>query len=389
MGKNVDRNNSTEIVLGDKIIIAGYTPNLNPSVRKDNVGRTTKRMAVTGSMGDVPIETAGVTLEQCDNGSDWPGGMINLVGMNGIKLEAGAAGITFATAGNINVIPGGGLCNIAATEGLSCVSKNVSIASTGATNITGGSLSVESQQSSFSNNVSMQGNAKISGGCFINGEAFIPHMTTQKQENYTEDSGPCSGYLNPNQTLILLPGDKSLIEASTGKPDALYVKLELDLNSLVAILTRLFDPKELAFTVKEEPTLPLYVKPILVHPLSQGLLNGMGAGIPNLRAVLIKEHPCLGSIFDVVDSEPDFIVFGHCHKYYGPACSYCDDTGELYKEAMAVDGNELVQHKPCEPNGGVSATKKMIQQRIKNVKDQVTSFIKGCVKSAFKSVAKP
>ena len=51
----------------------------------------------------------------------------------------------------------------------------------------------------------MQGNAKISGGCFINGEAFIPHMTTQRQENYTEDSGDCSGFINPLQTFILLP----------------------------------------------------------------------------------------------------------------------------------------------------------------------------------------
>ena len=384
MGKNVDKNDSVELILGDKVIIAGATPNLNPAVRKDNVGRTTKKTSITGSMGDVDVETAGVTIEQCDNGSDWPGGMVNIVGMNGVKVEAGAAGITLATAGNINVMPGGGLCNIAATEGLSCVSKNVSIASTGATNITGGSLSVESQQSSFSNNVSMQGNAKISGGCFINGEAFIPHMTTQRQENYTEDSGSCSGFLNANQTLVLLPGDKTLIEAAAGDPSALYVKLEITAESLLAAIKEILDPTKGFKPVSPDLRLPIYVKPILVHALSQGLLNSVGMGIPSLKAVLIKEHPSLGGIFNMVDSEPDFTVFGHSHKYYGPACSYCDSTSDLYKAAKAVEGNELVQHKPCEPNGGESATKALLEKKLKRVKESITNWGKSIVKNAGK-----
>ena len=242
MSKNIDKNNDVEMVFGDKVIIAGVDPNLSPSVRKDGVGRSKKETAVTGSMGDVTMESADVTYQQCDNASDRPTGMINLVGMNGVKIEAGAGGITLATAGCINLMPAGGLCNITATEGLSCVSKNVNIASTGSTNIAGQSLSVESQASSFANNVSMQGNTKMNGGCFINGEAFIPHMTTQRQENQTEDSGSCSGFLNPCQTFILMPGDKSLVEASIpGNVDALYLKLEVNAQSLLAALKQLID----------------------------------------------------------------------------------------------------------------------------------------------------
>lgn len=112
------------------------------------------------------------------------------------------------------MMPGGGMCNIIAPESMACASKNINIASTGATCIAGGNFAVESNASSFTNNVSMQGNTKITGGCFINGEAFIPHMTTQKQDNYTDSSGECSGFINPFQTFLLVSGDTSLTKAA-------------------------------------------------------------------------------------------------------------------------------------------------------------------------------
>ena len=205
MGKNIDKNNDVEMVFGDKIIIAGVDPNLNPSTRKDDAGRSTSETAITGSLGNTKIEKTNPVYTECDNNSDRPGGNINIVGMNGVKIEAGSGGIDLISAGNITMMPGGGICNVAATESFGCISKNVSIASTEGTNIAGGNLSVESQASSFANNVAMNGNAKINGGCFINGEAFIPHMTTQKQDNFTEPCEECEGFINPSQTFVLIP----------------------------------------------------------------------------------------------------------------------------------------------------------------------------------------
>ena len=386
MGKNVDKNNSIEMILGDKVIIAGIDPVLNPSTRNDAVGRSKKETAITGSMGDVAIETATSTQQQCDNASDMPGGMLNLVGMNGVKIEAGSGGISLTSAGNINLMPGGGLCNIAATESLSCVSKNVNIASTGATNIAGGSLSVESQASSFANNVAMQGNTKISGGCFINGEAFIPHMTTQKQENYTSDSGECAGFLNPLQTFILMPGDKTLVEAAVpGNYEALYLPLEINAKSLLAALRKLINITEPGWIEPEVGvSIPIYAKPLLTHIVSKGMLNQLTPIVPSLKVALVQEHPKLASLFDLVDSEPDFNVFGHRHKFIGPACSYCDSTSDLYKEAQAVEGKELVKHKPCEVDGGGGAFK----ERIEEDKEAISNWFKAWMKRIAKNIGK-
>lgn len=90
MGKNIDKNNDVEIVFGDKVIIAGVDPNLNPCVRKDEAGRNTTVTAATESLGDVPVDKAVPVTTECDNASDRPTGMLNLVGMNGVKIDAGA-----------------------------------------------------------------------------------------------------------------------------------------------------------------------------------------------------------------------------------------------------------------------------------------------------------
>ena len=380
MGKNIDKNNDIEIVFGDKVIIAGVDPNLNPSVRKDNAGRSVKETKVTKSLGNVEIEKTKPVVTECDNSSDRPTGMINLVGMNGVKIEAGSGGIDLISAGNISFMPGGGICNIAAPESIGCVSKNINIASTGATSIAGGSLSVESQTSSFSKNVAMNGNAKINGGCFINGEAFIPHMTTQRQENYTSDSGECAGFLNPLQTFILLPGDKTLVEAAVpGDYRALYLKLDFNVKSIVALIQDV-----ISGNIPSEPTIPLYVKPLLTHIISKGLLNQLAPIVPSLKTALIQEHPKLLSLFDLTDSEPDFNVLGHRHKFVGPACSYVDSTADLYKEAAAVDGDEIIKHKPCEANGGASAFDEMIKED----KEAVTNWFKAWFKRIGKNIAK-
>lgn len=282
-------------------------------------------------------------------------------------------------------MPAGGICNFIAPESMSCVSKKVSIASTGPTNIAGGSLCVESEASSFAGNVAMNGNAKVNGGCFINGEAFIPHMTTQKQVNYTDNSGECVGFLNPTQTFILLPGDRTLIEAAAGNVDALYLPLEFDAESLVAFIIRVASSvvKGETFT-PDGPSIPLPIKPLLVHVMSKGVLNQIGLLVPTLKTALIKEHPDLAKGFALLDSEPDFNVLGHRHKFIGPACSYTDTTADLYKEAAAVDGKELVKHKPCEVNGGESLAKQVINDEM----DKVKNFFKEWGKTLWKSMVK-
>lgn len=107
MSKNIDKNNSVEIIAGDKVIIAGGDPNLNPPMRKDEAGRSKKITAVTGSLGAIDMEDATVTHQACDNSSDRPSGMLNLVGMNGVKIESGTGGISMITGGNITMMPAG------------------------------------------------------------------------------------------------------------------------------------------------------------------------------------------------------------------------------------------------------------------------------------------
>lgn len=384
--KNIDKNNDVEMIFGDKVIIAGVDPNLAPPMRKDNAGRSETTSKITGSLGSVEIEKVKPTMEECDNASDRPTGMINLVGMNGVRIDAGSGGIDLCSSGNINFMPGGGMCNIMAPESVSCISKNVSIASTGDTSISGGGLSVESSESSFKNNVSMQGNAKIDGGCFINGEAFIPHMTTQRQENTTGSSGECAGFINPCQTYWLLPGDKSIVEGSLTTVSS-YVSLEFDAVSLIRIITDV--AKEIigggVFNASG-PYIPLPVKPPMVHIVSKGIMNQLIAVVPTLKVTITALYPTSASIFDLVDTEADFYVLGHRHKYDGPACKYTNSTAELYEAAKSVEGDDKVKHLPMEPNGGESALDRILEEDKKAVTDYFKNWGKRLAKSAFKGL---
>lgn len=401
MNKNVDKNNDVEMVFGDKVIIVGVDPNLNPSMRKDPIGRSKKVTAITGSMGDVEMEGAAPTHEECDNASDRPTGMLNLVGMNGVRIEAGAGGIEMTSAGNITLMPGGGLCNIAATESLSCLSRNVNIASTGATSIGGGSLSVESSASSFSNNVAMQGNTKMSGGCFVNGEAYIPHMTTQKQENQTEACDEAAGFVNPDQVFVLLPGDKTLLDvASNARPQRVYLDVTFNENSFMAVLLKLIADHQIIdiipghspwtdiaetkgnplFSTPPPPIPPIvdlpsiYTKPILTRILSKGIMATLAPVIPSLSSTMISLHPSLADAFNPLGGTADFTLPGHRHKFYGPACSYTDSTNDLYEEAKSVEGNDLVKHKPCERNGGKKESDRILEEDKKMLTKYLENF---------------
>ena len=163
----------------------------------------------------------------------------------------------------------------------------------------------------------------------------------------------------------------------------MYLKLEIDPGSLIALLKDVISIKDGSLIFKES-SLPIYIKPLLTHVISKGMLNQLTPIVPSLKVALTTVHPSLFSVFDLVDSEPDFTVMGHSHKYYGPACSYCDTTAELYEEAKAVDGKDLVTHKPCEANGGKSATEAFIEKRKKRVTDYFKNMSKKIVKNAAK-----
>lgn len=385
MGKNIDKNNDVEMVFGDKIIIAGVDPNLNPSTRKDDAGRSTSETAITGSLGNTKIEKTNPVYTECDNNSDRPGGNINIVGMNGVKIEAGSGGIDLISAGNITMMPGGGICNVAATESFGCISKNVSIASTEGTNIAGGNLSVESQASSFANNVAMNGNAKINGGCFINGEAFIPHMTTQKQDNFTEPCEECEGFINPSQTFVLIPGDKTLLDASVN-PMSLYLNLEFDATALIKIVTDIASAVVSGGTYNPPgPVISLPIKPLLSHIISKGMLNTAGVAVPTLKTNLIAVQPALKKCFVDTDSAADFTLPGHRHMYSGPSCTYTKSTAALYEEAKAVENTDLVKHKPNQ----ICGTKDAFDAVVKDMEEAPKKFMNNLKDKIVEELEKP
>ena len=112
-----------------------------------------------------------------------------------------ACGIHLTTGGNINIMAGGGLANIVASEAVSAIGKALIFTSTEISAFEGGELYVNTDSSTFTNNVRMSKNLIVNGGALINGELYVNHITAPHQVMDTSSTNVLPVFFNTPTTL--------------------------------------------------------------------------------------------------------------------------------------------------------------------------------------------
>lgn len=183
-------------VMDDKITIVGTSPNIYPSVRKDGAGREVIEVVPSASQGVIETSSAYTEVETADNSGDHHGGTYTIVAMNKFAVDSGGGGIQLSSVGNINLLAGGGIANIVATECASLLSNVVKLAASEVTVIRGPKLYVGTDSTIFLNSVRIAKNLILGGGLMVNGELYANHMTMPQQIMDTSMSPILPVYFN-------------------------------------------------------------------------------------------------------------------------------------------------------------------------------------------------
>lgn len=183
-------------VIDDKITIVGTNPNVYPSCRKDGAGREQTEITQSASQGVSTPPSAYTEVEAVDNSGDHHGGTYTIIAMNKFAVDSGAGGIHLSSVGNINLLAGGGIANVVATECASLISNIIKLSAAEITVIKGPKLYIDSDSTAFTNSVKIAKNLIINGGMFVNGELYANHMTMPHQLMETSMSPILPVYFN-------------------------------------------------------------------------------------------------------------------------------------------------------------------------------------------------
>jgi hypothetical protein len=304
-------------VIDDKVTIVGDNPNVYPSCRKDGAGRERLNLATSATQGVIGSPSTYTECEAIDNSGDHHGGSYTIVAMNKFSVDAASGGISLNASGNVNIMAGGGLANIVATECVSTISNVIKLVSTEIIVAKGPELYIETDNTTFVNTVKMAKNLVVQGGALVNGELFINHMTAPQQIMDTAMSPILPVFFNTPTTLT---GTAQLITTTP--------------------------PVVTEGGPAMAPTPTVYMQ-FTLDPLTT--LQAQGRVLP------------------------------HKHTYKHAACTFAKSQGDVWAEAEATGNNEIVSAKKVESFGGtLDKIKSKIQKRVTNAfTDCMTSLFGG------------
>ncbi len=180
----------------DKVTIVGSSPNLYPSCRVDGAGKSKVDISASNSEGITEMKTARSEYEVIDNSGDHHGGSYSIVAMNKFSIDAAGGGISLNTGGNVSIMAGGGLVNLVATEAINAVGKTVSFTATEMNIFEGTELYINTENTTFVNNVRLAKNLLVKGSTFVNGELYVNHVTGPHQMMDTSASNVLPVFFN-------------------------------------------------------------------------------------------------------------------------------------------------------------------------------------------------
>jgi hypothetical protein len=210
------------------------------------------------------------------------------------------------------------------------------------THLMGTRLDLDYDEIVIQGNTSFTNNVIMNGGLFVNGELYATHITTQKQQFWTEESTNSTAFINPNQSFTVINGNSTSAHA-TVPTNGISAMITIDLPVVGSLVN-----------------FPCQIKfPNGVSLISDATVLRSG----DSAAALIS----VGQVFDGTDI-PDVVGQGHSHAYYGPAVNLKDSTTEVWADAA----NEISKKTPssakeCIPNG---------EETLEIAKDKIIDLVK-------------
>lgn len=279
--------NAISTVLGDKVVVVGDHPNLNPSLRTEPTGVEITNYGITGSSGMTDSPSALPSYTAVDNSGDFHGGNYTVTALNGIHFESAGGGTTIDSSGNVAISSWGAKVDITSTTQTGVKGHILHLMATNTVRLSGPTFYVDAQETIFKNKVSFGTNVAINGGMYVNGELYARHITAPHAAYSTADSPTLYGYPQMGATFTA------------------FIFPELTMGGIPS-------------------------------PLDGGIMPGA------VRLILFPSPVEMGGATQM----PIISIPPHNHKYDGIACSQAEGMTDFFKEAQAAESNEPAEAKP-------------------------------------------
>lgn len=331
-------------VMGDYVLTVGNDVNTYPATSVNPTGFETTRECMGENSGAFQVNGSLPSYSAINSGAIHRTGNITLFGGNSISLECGAGGIELASSGNVSINAMGGLMTVNAPASAELTAGTLHLAGADGMVMDGAVCQNNCESSSFKGNVEFGTNLNLSGGLSVGGEAFIPHMTSQKQMMTTDPAGQTTGSLNPCQSFAVAAGSSRLAKSKLSPlPDMV----------LTPPTSAGWIPVNLKVGIPGIPGLP---KPLQVEVTAY---LQFPQGIRLFSDAAYKNNPATASMFSQATpdldldggSESDMTGPSHTHEYYIPACDLLDSTSAVFAAAKACAQKDPVGAKEMQIGG--------------------------------------
>lgn len=340
--------NDVHIVAKDRVNVTGVNPLIAPATRRDDIGEGVNNWGILSTSGLQSVYGARPTFQAIDNAGDHIGGNVTEVAQCRYNVNAGAGGINLTTNGNISLMAGGGLVEMTPTECFSCLSKNVNLTATESFKISAESMILDKCSPQFGGNAMFEKNMAVKGGAFVQGEAFLTHITTQREIHFTEPSDDCGGYLNPDKEFMIV-GVGPMILNVAGVAG-------------VSVLAGTFEG-------------PGGSGPCSIQISNLNIITALAEwGVANARFCSFLPDALDPGAYDVV-------IPGHMHKYESIPVTFKENTSEVWDAAKVTLEDDPVLASPSQPNGMTKeeAVKKIVKKQTNKMKKFAKNLLKKAI----------
>lgn len=207
----------TEQTADDSVIICGTDANISGSMIKDDYGRSRNKFMASDTTGMMKIPAAFPEVRAVDNSGDHEGGSYTIIAMNKFNVDAACGGINMNSAGNITLMAGGGILNLVSETLVELHGEMIKADAANIVRFSGPTMDIACDEINCINVTKFHSNAMVEGGLFVKGELYAPHITSQREEWWTEEVSPLSVYFNQNLNIKALGTIKQVPPSSDGK----------------------------------------------------------------------------------------------------------------------------------------------------------------------------
>lgn len=190
----------TATIGGNVFISVGCANNDSLSIRENKKGSlTTPRVEIDPEQGAYStfVESSTIEMVHVDK---FPGGQFTIDAGNGFQINSGSGGCEINSTGALSLY---GTVAELTGEQVNLSSKCGMNMSTGETiSFNASNISIESSgQTCLKGNVAVDGNMSFTGGCLVQGEMYVHHITGPAEPQYTFYQPELYGTSNPESSL--------------------------------------------------------------------------------------------------------------------------------------------------------------------------------------------